>query len=62
MRSNLKKCTKCGRYTLKSVCPVCLSETICPVPMKFSPDDNYGSYRRTAIKQEYGENGKYHKI
>ncbi|MFA6804941.1 MAG: RNA-protein complex protein Nop10 [Candidatus Methanomethylophilaceae archaeon] len=62
MRSELRKCTKCGRYTLGAVCPQCSSPTVCPVPMRFSPDDRYGSYRREAIKQEYGENGKYHQI
>jgi len=53
---------ECEKYTLDKTCPICGSETICPVPMKFSPDDHYGKYRRTAIIEEYGENGKYHKI
>jgi rRNA maturation protein Nop10 len=26
--------------------------------MRFSPQDRYGQYRRKAIIEEYGENGK----
>lgn len=26
----LKKCSSCGRYTLKNICPICGVETSCP--------------------------------
>ncbi|MDR2699061.1 MAG: RNA-protein complex protein Nop10 [Candidatus Methanoplasma sp.] len=58
MSSSLRKCVSCGRYTIKDVCSTCGSAVSSPVPMKFSPDDRYGSYRRKAIIEEYGENGK----
>ncbi|MCL1810819.1 MAG: RNA-protein complex protein Nop10 [Methanomassiliicoccaceae archaeon] len=58
MSSSLRKCASCGRYTLKDACPSCGSVAVSPVPAKFSPEDRYGEYRRKAIAEEYGENGK----
>ena len=58
MKSELRKCVKCGRYTLRDTCPSCSSETHCPVPPKYSPEDRMGDYRRKTILEEYGENGK----
>lgn len=62
MRSMLRKCADCGRYTLNDACPMCSSRTVSPIPMKYSPEDRYGDYRRKAIIEEYGENGKYRKV
>ncbi|NLU46188.1 MAG: RNA-protein complex protein Nop10 [Euryarchaeota archaeon] len=62
MRSNFKRCTVCGRYTLSSACPSCGLAAVCPVPMRYSPDDRYGVYRRRAIREEYGDNGRYHQV
>ncbi len=62
MSSDIRKCVKCGRYTLQVACPACSSGTVCTIPMKYSPDDRYGEYRRRAILQEYGENGKYRSL
>lgn len=62
MRSNIRKCSKCGKYTLLSVCKYCKCDTICPVPARYSPDDRMGEYRRKAIIEEYGENGKLNHI
>ncbi|MDR0309693.1 MAG: RNA-protein complex protein Nop10 [Candidatus Methanoplasma sp.] len=62
MRSSFKRCTSCGRYTLKAECPSCGSSAANPIPMRFSPDDRYGDYRRKAIAEEWGENGKYRNI
>lgn len=62
MKSEIRKCTKCERYTLDTKCPICSSDTVCSVPVRYSPDDRYGEYRRTSIREEYGENGKYNKI
>ena len=43
----LRKCIKCGRYTLKKdKCPYCGGNVRIPHPAKFSPDDRYAKYRR----------------
>jgi len=44
----IKKCPKCGAYTLKEKCPKCGADTRTPHPPKFSPEDKYGKYRRMA--------------
>jgi H/ACA ribonucleoprotein complex subunit 3 len=43
----LRKCAKCGRYTLNvEVCPYCGGDVHIPHPAKFSPDDKYLKLRR----------------
>ncbi|HSQ53446.1 MAG TPA: RNA-protein complex protein Nop10 [Acidobacteriota bacterium] len=43
----LRKCVKCGEYTLKhDRCPVCGGDLHVPHPAKFSPEDKYAKYRR----------------
>ncbi|MBQ7404958.1 MAG: RNA-protein complex protein Nop10 [Candidatus Methanomethylophilaceae archaeon] len=59
MKSELRKCGSCGRYTLSADCPSCGSKTHCPVPPKYSPVDRMGEYRRKTILERYGENGKH---
>jgi len=52
----LKKCSKCGEYTLNEVaCPKCGGAVYTPRPPKFSPDDRYAKYRR-ALKEEARKN------
>ena len=58
MRSSMRRCPKCGRYSLEMKCE-CGSDTVTAHPPKYSPDDKYGKYRRMSIQEEYGENGKY---
>ncbi|MGB9958990.1 MAG: RNA-protein complex protein Nop10 [Candidatus Bathyarchaeales archaeon] len=42
----LRKCVKCGKYTLKKdKCPYCSGNVHVPHPPKFSPDDKYLNYR-----------------
>ncbi|WP_081622996.1 RNA-protein complex protein Nop10 [Archaeoglobus sulfaticallidus] len=53
MKSRLRKCRNCGRYTLKESCPVCKQKTISPIPPKFSIEDRYGKYRRK-LRMEKG--------
>ncbi|MBO7351543.1 MAG: RNA-protein complex protein Nop10 [Candidatus Methanomethylophilaceae archaeon] len=62
MRSSLRRCRDCGAYSTKEICPDCGARTETALPPRYSPDDRYGEYRRTAIEQEYGENGKCHKL
>ncbi len=42
----LKKCPRCGRYTLRESCPICGEKTVSPYPPKFRLNDKYGKYRR----------------
>ena len=62
MRSEIRRCGECGRYTLQQSCPVCGSPSSCPIPPRYSPEDRMGEYRRRAIVEEYGENGKLRKV
>jgi len=48
----LRKCKKCGNYTLrKDACPYCGGNVRIPHPPKFSLDDKYLKYR-IALKME----------
>ncbi|WP_018154212.1 RNA-protein complex protein Nop10 [Methanothermococcus thermolithotrophicus] len=40
----MRKCSKCGKYTLKELC--CGENTVTVKPPRFSPEDRYGRYRR----------------
>ncbi|MBP5685941.1 MAG: nucleolar RNA-binding Nop10p family protein, partial [Candidatus Methanomethylophilaceae archaeon] len=53
---------ECARYTLSKVCPICGKATVDPIPPRYSPEDRMGEYRRKAILEEYGENGKHHNL
>ena len=43
----LRKCPTSGKYTLKKECHDG-EASILPAPAKYSPEDNYGAYRRKA--------------
>jgi H/ACA ribonucleoprotein complex subunit 3 len=48
----LRKCTKCGKYTLKTdACHYCGGSVRVPHPAKFSPDDRYLKYRLRMRKE-----------
>jgi H/ACA ribonucleoprotein complex subunit 3 len=48
----LRKCVKCGKYTLKlDVCAYCGGKVHVPHPAKFSPVDKYLKYR-VDVKKE----------
>ncbi len=52
----MKFCNSCKTYTLEEICASCGKKTVQPCPMKFSPQDPYGKYRRKLKKEEkYGE-------
>ena len=44
-------CPACKTYTVGNTCLKCKQKTIIPDPPRFSPQDHYGSYRRTLKKQ-----------
>ncbi|MCW3136266.1 MAG: RNA-protein complex protein Nop10 [Canidatus Methanoxibalbensis ujae] len=46
MRTKIKRCVSCGKYTLEDICPSCGAKTVNPLPPRFSPTDRYGRYRR----------------
>jgi len=46
MKSKIRRCLNCKRYTMKENCPVCGKVTVNPLPPRFSPIDKYGEYRR----------------
>jgi Predicted Zn-ribbon RNA-binding protein len=55
MRSLLRRCAKCGAYTLKrDVCPKCGGPLEVPHPPKYSPEDRYQIYR-IKMKRARGE-------
>lgn len=46
MRWLLRKCVRCGKYTLETdKCPYCGGELRVPHPPRFSPYDKYVKYR-----------------
>ncbi len=46
MKWVMRKCSKCGRYTLhRDKCPECGSPLRVPHPPRFSPEDKYLRYR-----------------
>jgi len=46
MAKEILKCPICNSYTIKE--EHCNKKTITIKPAKYSPDDKYGKYRRTA--------------
>ncbi|MEM0050280.1 MAG: RNA-protein complex protein Nop10 [Candidatus Bathyarchaeia archaeon] len=59
----LRRCVKCGKYTLKKdMCPYCHhGEVRIPHPAKFSPDDKYAIYKgmlRSRLPDEKDNNNR----
>ncbi len=50
MAGRMKKCERCELYTLRERCPRCGMITVSPHPLKFSPEDRWGVWRRKAKK------------
>jgi len=53
---HILKCGTCKTYTLKESCK-CGGTAFAPRPAKYSPEDNYGEYRRTAKRETLREKG-----
>ncbi len=46
MKGMIRKCSRCGEYTLREdKCPHCGGAPKNPHPAKFSPEDKYSRYR-----------------
>jgi H/ACA ribonucleoprotein complex subunit 3 len=57
----LRKCEKCGKYTLKvEMCPYCGGKVRVPHPPKFSLDDKYLMYRMALKKGGQPVEGDVH--
>ena len=56
----LRKCVKCGKYTLNhESCPICGGNLRIPHPAKFSPEDRYAKYRRAMRGLGQNENNSH---
>lgn len=54
----LRKCKKCGRYTLrKDICASCGGKVRIPHPPKFSPNDKYLKYKLVLKKEVRRDEG-----
>ncbi len=51
------KCTNCGQYTMKDVCPNCNEKAVSSRPAKFSVQDRYARLRRAAKRDELTKKG-----
>ncbi|MEM2842082.1 MAG: nucleolar RNA-binding Nop10p family protein [Thermoproteota archaeon] len=50
MPSYLRKCTKCGTYTMElEKCPKCCSRTTTSHPPNFSPEDPFANLKIRAL-------------
>jgi len=58
LKWQIRKCVKCGQYTLKEICQKCNVETVNPHPAKFSLQDRYARYR---VQKKVGANENDHK-
>ena len=47
---HLLYCKKCNDYTLDENCHICNNKSVMKNPPRFSPQDNYGRYRRELKK------------
>ena len=52
MKFQMKRCKKCGEYTLQDICPEFNVKTGVIFPARYSPQDKYGKYRRLLKKQQ----------
>ena len=53
---HILKCNNCNKYTMKEVCS-CGNTALLPKPLKYSPDDRLGVYRRKAKHEDYCKRG-----
>lgn len=56
MTNHILKCKQCGKYSMHEKCS-CGGECVPQLPAKYSPEDNYGKYRREAKKEMLKEKG-----
>ncbi|MEF8848378.1 MAG: RNA-protein complex protein Nop10 [Candidatus Thermoplasmatota archaeon] len=49
--NHIRFCKQCGEYSMDDICSNCKGKTISKKPPRYSPQDNYGKYRRKLKKQ-----------
>ncbi|NQU78397.1 RNA-protein complex protein Nop10 [Candidatus Woesearchaeota archaeon] len=57
MALHILKCLECGDYSLQEKCPKCGGKSVQPLPAKYSPEDQYGKYRREAKRESLKQDG-----
>ena len=55
--NHIFKCISCSSYFMSAKCKSCGAECVSPKPVKFSPKDKYGFYRRAAKKESFVRGG-----
>ena len=53
--TSLLYCSSCKIYTLNKKCDKCKNKSVSKYPPRFSPQDNYGKYRRELKKSSKKE-------
>jgi H/ACA ribonucleoprotein complex subunit 3 len=48
MKTEILYCNDCDKYTTEKLCKLCETKTKTTKPVKYSPEDKYGKYRRIA--------------
>ena len=56
MIRHIFKCNNCNKFTMKEICD-CGNNTLFSRPMKYTPNDKFGSYRRKAKIALYANRG-----
>ncbi len=56
MRSLIRKCTVCGKYTLSEACPACGAKSVYALPPKYSERDRFQKFRIIELRDDL--NGK----
>lgn len=54
---HILKCKNCNSYSLHDKCKKCSGDCVHPKPAKYSPEDQYGKYRREGKKKDLEEKG-----
>ncbi|HKJ96753.1 MAG TPA: RNA-protein complex protein Nop10 [Thermoplasmataceae archaeon] len=52
MRSIIRKCIVCGKYTLRNECPSCGGESMYAIPPKYSEKDRFQKYRLEMLRDD----------
>jgi H/ACA ribonucleoprotein complex subunit 3 len=62
MRSKILRCVACKAYTMSEVCPKCGADTKITIPLRFSPEDRYGRYRRAALQSSISDLSSHNSV
>jgi len=54
--NQILKCSKCSKYTMKSICE-CGGDAVSAKPPKYTLEDKYAKYRRETKKEQREKTG-----